>query len=188
MTTTRTGLGILRTKRDREERADLFRLLGSQLFRGSIQSQSPRGETGSAMVEMAISMVLLLTILFGLIEMCFALYTYHYISDAAREGTRYAIVRGSSCQVSGVSCTVTAAQIQSYVQDLGFPGINSSATTVTTAWSGYPAGSACSPSASCNNPGNMVQVTVNYQFPLAIPFIPSSTLSMSSTSSMVISQ
>ena len=53
------------------------------------------------MVEMALSMIILLTILFGLIEMCLALYTYHFVSDAAREGSRYAIVHGSTCLVSG---------------------------------------------------------------------------------------
>ena len=147
-----------------------------------------RGEQGSAIVETAISMVLLLTVLFGVIEICLALYTYHYISDAAREGTRYAIVRGSACEAPGNPCPATAAEVQSYVQGLGFPGISSSAMTVTTAWSAYPVGGTCSPSASCNNPGNLVTVTVNYKFPLSIPFVPNSNISMSSTSAMVISQ
>ncbi len=145
------------------------------------------GEEGATVVEMALSMIILLTILFGLIEMCLALYTYHYVSDAAREGTRYAIVHGATCTVSGVSCTVTASQIQTYVQNLGYPGITTSAMTVTTTFSAYPAGGTCV-AAGCNGPGDLATVTAQYKFPLSIPFVPSSTLTMSSTSSMVIAQ
>lgn len=144
-------------------------------------------EEGATVVEMALSMIVLLTMLFGLIEMCLALYTYHYVSDAAREGTRYAIVHGATCTVSGGSCTVTASQIQSYVQDLGYPGITTSAMTVTTTYSAYPAGGTCV-APGCNGPGDLATVTAQYKFPLSIPFVPSSTLTMSSTSSMVIAQ
>ncbi len=137
---------------------------------------------------MSLSLLVLLAILFGLIEICLALYSYHFISDAAREGTRYAIVHGSACTNGGASCTVTTDEIQTYVKDLGFPGIDPTAMTVSTTYAAYPAGGACSPSAACNNPGNMATVTVTYNFPLAIPFVSSSVIAMSSTSSMVISQ
>jgi Flp pilus assembly protein TadG len=147
-----------------------------------------RGEQGAALVEMALAAAVLLTVLFGMMEISLALYTYHFVSEAAREGTRYAIVRGSSCTGFSAACPASPADIQSYVQNLGFPGIDPTAMTVDTVWSAYPAGGACTPLASCNNPGNMVNVTVNYQFPLAIPFIPASTLAMSSSSQMVISQ
>lgn len=147
-----------------------------------------RGERGSAMVEMALSIVILLIMLFGIMEMSLVLYAYHYISEAAREGTRYAIVRGESCTGFASACPASSADIQSYVQNLAYPGINSQQMTVTTAWSAYPAGGACVPSANCKNPGNQVQVTVNYQYPLAIPFLQATTINMSSTSQMVISQ
>lgn len=139
------------------------------------------------MVEMAISMVILLTIVFGIMKICLALYTYHYISEAAREGTRFAIVRGSACASPGYECDATSSQIQTYVKGLGYPGIDPSAMTVTSSWAGYPVSGTCV-SAGCNGPGDLVTVTVTYQFPLSIPFVPSSTLNMSSTSSMVISQ
>lgn len=144
-------------------------------------------EQGSSIVEMTLSIIILLTILFGLIEMCLALYTYHFVSDAAREGTRYAIVHGSTCLVGTVSCTVTPAQIQTYVQYLGFPGINPSAMTVTTTYSAFPAGATCN-ALGCNGPGDLATVTVTYKFPLSIPFVTSNVLALSSTSSMVISQ
>jgi Flp pilus assembly protein TadG len=144
-------------------------------------------DQGSTMVETALIMIVLSMILFGLIEMCLALYTYHFVSDAAREASRYAMVHGSACQVKGVSCTVTKPQIQTYVRNLGFPGIQPT-STVTTTYAAYPAGGTCAPSAACNNPGNLVTVTVRYNFPVSIPFVRSSVLAMSSTSSMVISQ
>jgi len=158
----------------------------SETLQRAIRRSRPRvlSEQGSSLVEMALTMIILLMILFGLIEMCLALYTYHFVSDAAREGSRYAIVHGSSCQVSGVSCTATNTQIQSYVENLGFPGINPANMTVTTTWSASPGGAVC----ACKGPGDLVTVTVSYNFPLAIPFVPANILAMSSTSSMVISQ
>ncbi len=155
----------------------------------AIRRSRPRvlSEEGSSIVEMALSMIVLSMILFGLIVMCLALYTYHFVSDAAREGSRFAMVRGSACAPPGYECNATAAQIQTYVQNLGFPGINPSNMTVTTTWSAYPAGAVCA-SAACNDPGDLVTVMVSYNFPVAIPFVTASTLTMSSTSSMVISQ
>jgi hypothetical protein len=58
---------------------------------------------------------------------------------------------------------------------------------VTAVWP--TTGAACTPSATpCNNPGNLVQVTVAYKFLLSIPAVKASTINMSSTSEMVISQ
>jgi Flp pilus assembly protein TadG len=178
MKTAQSMLGIGPSRRLTEALRQSTRRTRSRLLR----------EEGSSIVEIALSMIVLSMILFGLLRMCMALYTYHFVSDAAREGTRYAIVHGSACQVSGVSCTVTTAQIQTYVKNLGFPGINPAAITVTTTYAAYPAGTTCSPSAACNNPGNLATVTVQYVFPLSIPYVKTRTLTMSSTSAMVISQ
>jgi Flp pilus assembly protein TadG len=145
-------------------------------------------EHGSTLVETALTLGLLMTVVFGILEIGWALYSYHFISEAAREGTRYAIVRGSSCAAAGSLCTdVSQADIRTYVKNLGFPGINSGNMTVTAVWP--TTGAACTPSVTpCNNPGNLVQVTVAYAFPLSIPAVRASTINMSSTSEMVISQ
>lgn len=134
-------------------------------------------EHGSAIVETALSFIVLLTMIFGILAISLALYTYNFIADAAREGTRYAMVRGSSCQGFASACPAQASDVQTYVKGLTFPGIKPSAMTVTTTW---PVGN--------NNPGNPVKVTVQYQFPLAIPFLTARTLSLKSSSQMVISQ
>jgi Flp pilus assembly protein TadG len=141
--------------------------------------------------EFAISATKLIAIVLGIYETSSALYSYAYISDAAREGTRYAIVRGSACtgfsECSSTPVGATSAQVQAFVKSLGYPGITSNNLTVTTTWPST--GSTCTPIASpCNNPGNLVKVVVAYRFPLSIPFVPLTTISMSSTSEMVISQ
>src|SRR5690242_3798419 len=107
-------------------------------------------------------MTLLLTLLFGIIEVGLMLYSYHFISNAAREGTRYAIVRGSSwgtaCGTYASSgCTATTTQIQQYVLHLGFPGIDHTKLSVTPSSSLTVGGSACSPFNSCNSASNVVQ-------------------------------
>jgi Flp pilus assembly protein TadG len=120
-------------------------------------------------------------------EISLALYTYHFVAQAARQATRYAMVRGSSCTTFASACPAQPSDIQNYVRGLGFPGIDSDNITVTTTWP--TTGAACTPSSMpCNNPGNAVQVTVKYNFPLSIPFVPASTLSLSSSSQMAISQ
>jgi Flp pilus assembly protein TadG len=147
-------------------------------------------EEGGSLVEMALVSSVTLAMVIGIIQASLAVYTYHYISEAAREGARYAIVRGSYC-TGLTNCNATAAQIQTYVQDLGYPGINSTANmSVSTTW--YSASTSLPTSWTacagvCNNPGDAVQVTVTYNFPFAIPFVQKSTLALSSTSQMVIS-
>jgi Flp pilus assembly protein TadG len=155
--------------------------------------ERPRGELGASLVEFALSAMVLLTFLFGIMAMCTALYSYHFVAEAAREGARYAIVRGSSCATYGtftsncpLSTTASPSPIQTYLRSLNFPGINMNNLTATAAWSAYPTGGTCTPLATCNNPGNQVQVTVSYQYPLKIPFVPSRTLTMTSRAQMVI--
>jgi len=150
-----------------------------------------RGEEGSAIVETAISAYILLIFVFGVMEAGLALYSYQFISEAAREGARYAIVRGSAAgsncaSYTSYDCKASTADIQNYVKNLGYPGINPANMTVTVANAGYPSGVTCTPSASCNNPGNLVTVTVQYNFPLNVPWLAPQTYAMSSTAAMVI--
>jgi Flp pilus assembly protein TadG len=142
-----------------------------------------RSERGQATVEFALTSVVMFMTLIGLMKVCLAVYTYHFVSEAAREAVRYAVVHGSSAS-SPVS---TNDPIQSFTRNLGYPGVVSSFLTTTTTWDTYPtAGGACTPSSACNNPGNIVKVKVSYAFPLSIPFTSTRTWTMTSTSAMVI--
>lgn len=156
----------------------------------SIASHARRtvgAEVGATMVEFALASVILFTLVFGVIAICLALYSYNIVAEAAREATRYAIVRGSACTTFS-DCKVTSDQLKTYIRGRGFPGIDPSSLNLVATWP--TTGVTCFPSVTpCNNPGNLVSVTVSYpSFLLSIPFVSQQTLSMSSTSVMYISQ
>jgi Flp pilus assembly protein TadG len=156
----------------------------------NVCGQNEGCEAGATLAEVAISFSLLVTIMVGLLEFTMALYSYHFVSEVAREASRYAIVRGStSCSNTPnlTNCNVTADEVQSWARSLGYPGVNPNNLTVSTTWPS--SGSSCYPSATpCNNPGNLVRVQVTYAFPLSIPFMTADTIDVGSTSQMVISQ
>ena len=159
-----------------------------------------RKEDGSAIVEMAFSSIIVLAMLFGMFEAFFALYGYHYISYAAREGARYDAVRGADCSIDSSTmpdCPADQDNITAYIKGLNYPGINPNDITVTPSWHSTnlavptypPAYTSCDQTPTdCNLPGMRVRITVTYAFPVPIPFLSSLTYKMSSTSSMTITQ
>jgi Flp pilus assembly protein TadG len=166
----------------------------------TLTSLAIQNEEGGSLVEMAFSCLALIPILFGIIELSLGLYCYHFAANAAREATRWAIVRGSTCNVifgngycSPTSATgngADGADIAQYVNALGYP-FSSNATTVTkwcTKSSGASAAWTSCSTTQNNAPGNQVQVTVTYVYPLVIPFVPRTSLNLSSVSSMTIVQ
>src|ERR1035437_7070573 len=81
--------------------------------------EQKNGEAGSGLVEFAPASVIILTVLFGIRDMGRALYAYDWVSDAARRGTRYAMVRGtSSCTGSPElpDCKADLGHITTYVE------------------------------------------------------------------------
>jgi hypothetical protein len=147
-------------------------------------------DEGATVLEAAVGLVVLLGVFIAIVQISLALYTSHFVADAAREASRYAVVRGSmSCSTTPnlTNCNVSADEVQTWVRSLGYPGINPQQLSISTTWPS--SGSACYPSSSpCNNPGNLVKVAVVYAFPLNIPFWKSATINLKSTSEMVISQ
>jgi Flp pilus assembly protein TadG len=142
----------------------------------------PPRERGNVLVEFALVSTATLTLMFGIIDFGRALYTYHLVSNAARSATRYAIVRGSTCTVTG--CPATSDSIQTYARGLA-PGINPSSLAVTTTWS---SGTGCNDVAN-QGPGCLVAVQVSYPFTFSVvPLLPAFTMRMTSTSQMVIAQ
>ncbi len=139
-------------------------------------------ERGSSLAEFAIVLTASLTLITGIIDCGRALYTYHLIANAARLGSRYAIVRGAACTVAG--CPATQTSIQTYVRGLA-PELNQASITVTTTWSTT---SSCT-SVPANTAGCLVAVQVVYPFRFAaVPLLPNFAMSMTSTSKMVMSQ
>ncbi|MFC5861646.1 TadE/TadG family type IV pilus assembly protein [Acidicapsa dinghuensis] len=155
-----------------------------------------QNELGATLVELALSSAIFLGMLTGVFEMCWAFNTYHYVDEIAREGTRYAIVRGStSCTntPSLTNCNATVAEIRSYLQGIPYPGVDGpDRMTVTvnyfTPSSATPTTWTACASGTCNAPGNLVKVQVTYSFPLNIAWVTKRNLNMTSSSSLVIAQ
>ncbi len=123
---------------------------------------------GQATVEFALTIIFVMLLILGSLEMIMLIYTYSVLADAAKEGVRYAIVHGTgvgaaSCSGPGggtpgggsVTCADnTGANVVSAVTTytaLSFH--NSSAMTVTP---NYQDGSSAAPS--------RIRVTVTYPY------------------------
>lgn len=152
-----------------------------------------REESGAALIEFAISLVLFLMLILGVAQFSLAVYCYHFVSFTAQKAARYAIVRGSHWEsacasANSFNCDATAANVQDYVRGLTTPLINPNSITVSTTWPGTtPSGSTtgCTPA---NKGGCIVNVNVRYPFNIHIPLVPSRTLQFSASSQMVIQQ
>lgn len=142
-----------------------------------------KGQEGSGLIEYALVFMLLISLLLGVVDFSRALYSYHFLSSAAREATRWAAVRGATCVNDG-SCAAAAStsDIQNYVTNITPPGIDSTNLTTTPSWPGT--GASCA--GGGNNPGCPVEVQVSYQFTFVAPFIRSTPLTLSSSSEMTI--
>jgi Flp pilus assembly protein TadG len=106
-----------------------------------------RDEHGAALVETAIVLSLFVALVFGIIEFGYAWYVRNSIATAAREGARWAIVRGSQ---SGRAANATA--IAAHVETL-IPFRQPGAVSVTVTPPGGPGA-----------PGTVVQVVVHYNY------------------------
>jgi Flp pilus assembly protein TadG len=125
---------------------------------------------GQAATEFALVSLGILTFFFAIMQGASAVSAYNFVTYAARDATRYAMVRGATSPQPAASTDVknfVLAEAQ---------GINTQAVTVTTTWSPN------------NNPGSTVKVTVAYAFAPIARIASNITLSLSSTSQMVISQ
>ena len=96
-------------------------------------------ERGSALLEFSLSVWMLFLMTFLIFEFCMTVYTYSVLSNAAREGVRYAVVHGtdnSSCSGPSSGCSDSSgsnvtAVVNSYAA-LSFHNI--SGMTVTPSW------------------------------------------------------
>ena len=70
----------------------------------SINSQLKR-ERGQAQVEFALTIVFLMLLFVGFIELVMMIYAYNVLADSAKEGVRYAVVHGSlNANPAGPTC------------------------------------------------------------------------------------
>jgi len=147
-------------------------------IRGKRTSRSSAlwADRGAVEIEFVLSILTVLFVMFWMWEVVMAVYTYSVISDAAREGVRYAIVHGLKNQncsgpvPTGFACPAggtpdpSGAKVVAVVKDYAsysFHDISSISINVT-----YPDTYNVSP--------NRVQVAVTYNFIpyTALPFHP----------------
>lgn len=145
---------------------------------------SLHSQRGTTTVEFAISALVMLAVLFGIMECSLLVYSYHTVSNAARQGSRWAMVRGSDCVAP--TCPANADSVKSYVLTQ-VPLLDTGNVSVTTTWS---SSNDCTVSSSSGpaGPGCVVAVQVSYPFQLQLPFIPITAITLSSTSQMVMSE
>ncbi len=136
------------------------------------KERAPRlNEIGSALLEFGLVVVVFFMFVFGVMDFGRALYTYHFVSNAACQATRYAIVRGSSS-----TDPATATDIANYVKSITPEGIDPNSLTVSTTWSPN------------DSPGSSVHVQVSDNFTFMTPVLASYQMTLSDSSQMVISQ
>ena len=100
------------------------------------------------MVETALVLVVIFTVVFWIFEICMLMYTYTVITDSANEGARYAIVHAGG-DVSG-----TRTRVLTFAK-LSMHNVNAISTAVT-----FPDGDAIPP--------HRVRVRVTYTY---IPYL-----------------
>jgi Flp pilus assembly protein TadG len=114
-------------------------------------------ESGNSMVEFAIvTAFILVPLLFGVIEFGRLTWSKDTIVAAAREGARYAIVHGTTCELSGCSLADSAA-----VANMVSARTQLSPLSIRTQW------------AQDKDPGDTVTVTVTYVYTpiVKLPFL-----------------
>lgn len=121
-----------------------------------------RWNSGQATVELAIAAFVLFVVLFAIIEMGIVIYDYNMVCSAAREAVRYAIVHPSD------TAGIRNAAINSA------PFLTPSNISVNV--------SVTDPNDSTKSDA---QVTISYPYTLQIPLLPSTGLTLGSTSQML---
>jgi len=111
-----------------------------------------RDERGQTIVEFALMLPIFLLLVTGLFDVARAVWQENTLAYAAREGTRYAIVRGSGAGTDAVYPSNT----QPVIDRVRNSAIGVADVTVTAAW----------PDSSCYDRGCRVQVDAR------APFIP----------------
>lgn len=129
-----------------------------------------RSQRGNTLVESALVIVAYFYMLLGTVEFGRMVYTFHYLSHAARDGARYASLHGTSS-----SSPADATAVKNYLSTWGV-GITQSDLTVTLSYT--PNG----------NPGGNALVTLSYVFRPAVGYLFPSTLTLAARSKMTVLQ
>ena len=127
---------------------------------------------GNAMIETAFCFLFFITIFLAIMEFGMGVFTYNFVSYAAREGSRYASTRGSQCTSP---CTpATPDTVQTMIRNQ-VVALDPSQVAVNTTWN------------ASNIPGNTVTVNVSYPIKPLLGFLLGN-ITVAATSTMMIAQ
>jgi Flp pilus assembly protein TadG len=125
---------------------------------------------GTAIVEGALTLILLLTLFFGIMEFGRLMWSRNLLAHAAKEGSRYASVRGLA---SGRAAS--SASIATFVKGQMI-GLDKNTAVVTTTWT------------PDNKQGSTVQVQVSYNYAPVMKMVRKTNITIKSSSKMIIAQ
>ena len=128
--------------------------------------------SGQTMIEFMLSAAVLLSLVFGIMEMALVVFTYNTISNAAREAARYAIAAGPNSPAPA-----SKPQIQAFAMSCA-PSLKLSASDVDVRWI---------PDPNLSTRQDAI-IKVSHTYPLSVPFLPKVNLTLTSTSQMMASQ
>jgi len=131
--------------------------------------RTPRSRAGATSVEFAMVAAVVLLMLIGLIVMALGVFRYQELARLAREGARYAAVRGTSYAKTTGKPAATQTDVYQKAILPNAVILNPSKLTADVAWS------------PDNTPGGQVTVTVRYQW---LPEAYFKAMTLSSTASM----
>ena len=147
--------------------------------------RSTRKEKGNALIEFTLVGIPLMLIFISLIEICIAMWSYHTLAYAVREGARYASTKGQTCTYGGNSCSVSVGAVAQQVAGAGMGLIPAQLNVTLTSSAGNIS---CNPVSSCysnaaiwppssasaNLPGAIISVSGSYpvQTGLVMMFFP----------------
>ncbi len=114
----------------------------------------PAFSSGQTFAEFMMVVLPTLGLIFGVVSFAMTIYTYSFLSNAARDAVRYAIVHGSKS-----TSPVSSDDIQTFVRGEA-KGINPSSITVTSCWNPQAPPNQCQSPTGNNAPGKVVSVSV----------------------------
>lgn len=114
-----------------------------------------RGESGQGLVELAVSLIVILVILAGIVDISRTITTKMQLQDAAEEGVVYAMAFPKNC-----------TQIQYRVLDNLKKVKNAVLSDVVVTYNNVACGSATG-----DLKGQLIKVAISNSFPVSMPFI-----------------
>lgn len=139
-----------------------------------------KAERGQSLVEFALSTLVLITLLLGVVEIGRMILVYTTVANATRAGVRYAIVHGFN--------NPATVPVETVVTNfLSAAPMNTGAVTPTVACSiDGSTYSTCAALNSNTKPGCRVKVSVNYTYDPFLRYFPWPSINLGSTSRGVI--